>query len=54
MEIKRKSYFKDEVKDLAYFESWVTQLESANGRTYKRIEIQTALGKTHVWGLNSE
>jgi len=54
MKIKGKSYFKDERKDLDYFESWVTQLESANGRVYERIEIQTALGKTHVWGLNSQ
>jgi len=54
MKIKAKSYFKDERKDLDYFESWVTQLESANGRVYERIEIQTGLGKTHVWGLNSQ
>jgi pimeloyl-ACP methyl ester carboxylesterase len=54
MKIKGKSYFKDERKDFDYFESWVTQLEATNGRVYERIEIQTALGKTHVWGLNSQ
>ena len=54
MKIKGKSYFKDELKDVAYFESWVKKLESANGRVYERHEIQTELGKTHVWGLNTE
>ena len=54
MNIKAKSYFKDETKDIPYFKSWVQQLEKANGRIYKSIEIQTALGKTHVWGLNTE
>jgi len=53
MKIKRESYFKNELNDLTYFESWIKQLESANGRVYERIEIQTALGKTHVWGLNT-
>lgn len=54
MNIKSRSYFKDESIDLAYFESWVKQLESNNGRVYERIELQTALGKTHVWGLNTQ
>ncbi len=51
MKIKSKSYFKDEKKDLSYFESWVQQLERNNGRQYERYEIETSLGKTHVWGL---
>ena len=54
MKIKAKSYFKDETKDLAYFESWVRQLQLANGRIYERIEIQTELGKTIIWGLNTK
>ncbi|MEO7175547.1 MAG: alpha/beta hydrolase [Saprospiraceae bacterium] len=53
MKIKGKSHFKDEAKDHAYFENWVKQLESENGRVYERFEIQTELGKTHVWGLNT-
>jgi len=34
MTIKGKSYFKDGLKDLAHFENWIKQLESANGRVY--------------------
>ncbi|MDZ4668813.1 MAG: alpha/beta hydrolase [bacterium] len=54
MKIKGKSHFKEELKDIAYFENWVKQLELVNGRVYERIEIQTALGRTHIWGLNSQ
>lgn len=51
MEIKSRSYFKNENEDLSYFESWVTKLEQNNGREYERFEVETSLGKTHVWGL---
>ncbi len=53
MEIKRKSYFKDEKKDLLYLENWVKNLEKINKREYKKIEINTSLGKTCVWGINA-
>lgn len=53
MEIHSKSHFKDQLKDHAFFENWVTQLEKNNGRIYERYEIVTSLGKTHVWGLNT-
>jgi len=53
MEIKNKSYFKDAKVDNEYFKNWVGKLESHNGRTYERYEIATSLGKTHVWGLNT-
>ncbi|REG83412.1 alpha/beta hydrolase [Algoriphagus antarcticus] len=53
MYIKAKSCFKDPQKDRDYFEEWVLQLEKINSRTYERLEVSTALGKTHVWGLNS-
>ncbi len=54
MNIKRKSYFKDEKNDFHFLENWVTQLEQLNGRRYERIVIETILGKTHVWGINTE
>lgn len=54
MEIKRKSYFKDPSQDRQWFENWVSELENANGRHYERIVIDTALGKTQIWGLNTE
>lgn len=54
MKIKARSYFKDPQADLSYFENWVTQLEEHNGRVYERFEIETSLGKTHVWGLHTK
>lgn len=54
MNIKSKSYFKDEKTDKGYFENWVTQLEKNNGRQYERYVIETSVGKTHVWGLNTK
>ena len=50
MKIFKRSKFKDEKADHAYFENWVGQLEKNNGRKYERYEIQTSLGKTMVWG----
>ncbi len=53
MEIKRQSSFKAPEKDLIWFENWAKEIEKSNGRTYQRISLQTSLGKTHVWGLNT-
>jgi len=53
MKIYSKSSFKDEQADLGYFEEWVAQLEKHNDRKYERYELETSLGKTHVWGLNT-
>lgn len=50
MKIHRRSHFKDEPSDRARFEDWVSRLEAHNGRKYARYEVQTSLGKTHVWG----
>ncbi|HRI59456.1 MAG TPA: alpha/beta hydrolase [Saprospiraceae bacterium] len=54
MEIKRKSRFKNPAQDRQWFENWVSELEQANGRRYARIEVETSLGKTHIWGLNTK
>jgi len=54
MEIKRKSHFKNPALDRRWFENWVSELEQANGRRYARLEVETSLGKTQVWGLNTE
>ena len=53
MEIKHKSFFKDEKNDFLFFENWVRKLEKLNNRDYERIQVTTSLGKTHVWGLNT-
>jgi len=54
MEIRKRSYFKNPSSDLAWFEGWVTRLEKANNKKYERIALNTALGKTQVWGLNTK
>ena len=53
MKTIRRSFFKNPVRDKAWFEQWVATLEMHNGRTYERIEVESALGKTHIWGLNT-
>ncbi|WKZ61971.1 MAG: alpha/beta hydrolase [Saprospiraceae bacterium] len=53
MKIYSKSQFKDETADRNYFENWVSRLEKNNSRQYERYEIETSLGKTHIWGLNT-
>lgn len=53
MKIHSRSNFKDEKTDRYYFENWVTQLENNNGRQYERYMVDTSLGITHVWGLNT-
>ncbi len=54
MKIHSKSYFKDEKRDRNYFENWVSQLEKSNGRQYERYEIETSLGRTIVWGIQTK
>ena len=53
MQLKNKSYFNDQEKAEKWFLQWVSQLEHLNKKRYERIEIQTSLGKTCVWGLNT-
>lgn len=51
---KKHSYFKNPQQDIPFLENWVTRLEKANGYNYENIQIATSLGKTIVWGLNTE
>lgn len=53
MKIKNKSYFKDDKADFQCFENWIQKLENFNNRKYERFEITTSLGRTHVWGVNT-
>ncbi|HEY3429701.1 MAG TPA: alpha/beta hydrolase, partial [Cyclobacteriaceae bacterium] len=53
MEIKFQSYFKNPDEDKNWFNRWVEELEKVNNKHYERIEVQTTLGKTHIWGLNT-
>ena len=54
MQISKKSGFRNPVADIQWFNDWAARLEELNKKKYTRIEIQTSLGKTHVWGLNVE
>src|SRR4051812_49132247 len=54
MNVKKRSHFKNENKDFLYLEDWVKRLEQVNERTYERIEVETAIGKTLVWGINAQ
>ncbi|MCB0668764.1 MAG: alpha/beta hydrolase [Saprospiraceae bacterium] len=54
MKIKRTSSFKNAETDLKKFNSWVSKLELLNGRFYERHVVHTSIGKTHIWGLNTE
>jgi pimeloyl-ACP methyl ester carboxylesterase len=53
MEIKYKSYFKNEAEDKKRFADWVAELERLNGKTYEKFQIETCLGKTQIYGLNT-
>lgn len=54
MHIKYHSEFKNPQQDKVWFENWVKQVEHVNQKTYTRLELDTVLGKTVVWGLNSD
>lgn len=53
MKIKFSSAFKSPKDDHQWFKNWVIQLEKVNNRTYEKIEIQTGIGKTMVYGLQT-
>lgn len=54
MKIARRSKFKNPIQDKAWFEGWVVKLETLNKKRYDRIQLDTSLGMTHVWGLNTQ
>lgn len=53
MKVYKRSFFKNETQDLHYFEAWINKIENVNKRKYERILIETSLGKTHIWGINT-
>jgi len=54
MKIKSTSYFKNREKAESFFEIWVHEVSKLSGTEYKKIEIETSLGKTVVWGINTD
>lgn len=51
---KKFSYFKNGIDDIESLENWVFKLEQSNGYEYTKISIETSLGKTQVYGFNTE
>lgn len=51
--IKKYSYFKHPNEDKERMINWVAKLEATNGYTYEKIAIDTSLGNTQVYALNS-
>lgn len=52
--IKKHSYFKNPEKDKQTFINWVNHLERVNGYKYEKFTIQTSLGTTQIYGLNTQ
>lgn len=53
MKTFRKSHFKNDTVDKEYLDAWVRRLELANKRTYEKYDLNTSLGNTRVWGVNT-
>jgi pimeloyl-ACP methyl ester carboxylesterase len=51
---KNYSYFKNRKVDIESFERWVFKLEQSNGYEYTKINVETSLGKTQIYGINTE
>jgi len=51
---KNNSYFKNKKEDIETFENWVSKLEQTNGYEYDKFTVQTSLGKTQIYGINTE
>ncbi len=53
MKIHSVSKFKDPAKADKFLADWYKKIENLNNTRYERIEVETALGKTIVWGINA-
>jgi len=54
MEIKKKSTYKNPESDRQTFNDWVADVEMLNHKTYDKIEVQTSLGETCIYGINTD
>jgi len=54
MKIIANSKFKNREKDSLFFKDWVKKLENQNGYKYDKTVINTSLGKTMIYGLNTK
>lgn len=51
--IHKQSAFKNPPQDHTWFNGWVNRLQTLNGKTYTRLNVQTSLGNTCVWALGN-
>lgn len=51
---KKYSYFKNGKEDIESLEKWVSKLEQSNGYEYTKFNIETSLGKTQIYGINTD
>ncbi len=54
MKIQSVSSFKNQAKAEEFFKNWYKRISELNQTNYERIEIESLLGKTVVWGINSD
>ncbi len=54
MKIHSTSLFKNSVDGKQFLENWFEQVQQLNGKTYEKITVQSLLGETVVWGINTE
>lgn len=54
MKTVKESGFKNPKEDHLWFTTWVSQLEELNQKKYTSIRVNTSIGVTHIWALNSE
>jgi pimeloyl-ACP methyl ester carboxylesterase len=54
VETLKQSSFKNPKEDHLWFATWVSQLEELNQKKYTSIKVNTSIGTTHIWALNTE
>jgi pimeloyl-ACP methyl ester carboxylesterase len=53
MKIKGVSSFKDQYAAERFFADWVHRVRETSGTFYEKINVETGLGNTVVWAINS-
>ncbi|MGV6861421.1 MAG: alpha/beta fold hydrolase [Putridiphycobacter sp.] len=50
---KKYSHFKQPEQNENTFKNWLTQIENENGYVYDQFSIETSLGRTQIYGFNT-
>ncbi len=54
MKINSVSSFRNVPAAVDFFNKWITRLSELSGTSYQRVNLETALGKTVVWAINTD